>query len=375
MIPVSNLAARLREFVGTEVIPAEPELDAADATTRSRLRAAATAAGLFGLALPAEHGGGGLPLGDYLAVAEHEGASDYGPAILNSDALLNVRMIGEHAHAELGAAVLGPLARGDVRACYAMTEPGVSGSDPAGIRTRAEPNTDGSWTITGGKWFVTGAGSADLAVVFARTGDAEPKSAFSLFLVPTDAPGFRVERELDVLGAGGQHEIVLDRVRVPELNLIGGLGRGLGLAGGRLALGRTLRALRWVGQAQRALELLRERAAGRRSGAGVLADHQLVQGLAFEAELAVRSARLLVAEAGALVADGRRAGVEVAMAKVAAARGLERAVDAAIQVYGAEGLTAASTLPRLLRWSRAARILDGSTELLIATAGRKLLHP
>ena len=101
-------------------------------------------------------------------------------------------------------------------------------------------------------------------------------------MVPTDAPGFSVVRELDVLGAGGQYELVLDQVRVPRTHLLGEVGQGLALAGGRLGLGRTLRALRWVGQAQRAVELLGARAAGRRSGAGVLADHQLVQRLAFE---------------------------------------------------------------------------------------------
>jgi alkylation response protein AidB-like acyl-CoA dehydrogenase len=135
-----------------------------------------------------------------------------------------------------------------------------------------------------------------------------------------------------------------------------------------------MRALRWVGQAQRAVDLLGARASGRRFGAGVLADHQLVQRLVFEAELAVRSARSLAAQAARRVAAGERATVEVSMAKVAAARALDLAANSAVQAYGAEGLTAATGLPRLLRWARAARIMDGAEELLVATTGRRLLR-
>nr|WP_281400911.1 acyl-CoA dehydrogenase [Amycolatopsis umgeniensis] len=247
-----------------------------------------------------------------------------------------------------------------------MTEPGVAGSDPHAMRTRAVPCDDG-WRVTGRKWFTTGAAKADLVLVMVRTGDEH-----SLLAVP--AGGFEIVRELDVLGAGGQYEITFSGVFVPKTQLIGDEGQGLALAGERLALGRTLRALRWVGQAQRATEMLALRATGRRLGGGVLADRQLVQRLVFEAELQVRSARLLTAEAGGLVAAGERAAVQVSLAKVAAARALETAVDGAIQVYGAEGLTAATGLPRLLRTARAARILDGADELHIESAARRLFR-
>ncbi|MBM7775540.1 alkylation response protein AidB-like acyl-CoA dehydrogenase [Actinokineospora baliensis] len=354
----------VRAFVDRVVIPAEAELD-----TGLDLRGEAKAAGLWALPLPADLGGGGMPLARYLELAEDEGRSDYGPAVLGSASLLTARMLAAHATSELREAVLRPLVSGELVSAYAMTEPGVAGSDPSLLRTTARQRPDGAWIIDGRKWFTSDAARADLVLVVVRTGEE-----LSLFAVPTGSPGFRVERELDVLGAGGQYEISFTGVRVPEGNLVGPVGQGLRLAGERLALGRTLRALRWVGQAQRCLEMLGARAGSRALGDGVLASYQLVQRLAFEAELSVRSARLLAGEAARLVAAGEQAAVEVSLAKTAAARALETAVDAAIQVHGAEGLMAASGLPRMLRVARSARILDGADELHITTTGRRLLR-
>jgi len=378
---VDEVRRRVREFVAERVIPVEPELDRGDAPTLARLRDAGRAEGLYALPLPVEYGGGGLSLSDYLSagddrsVAELEGASDHGPDVLNSACLLTVRMLCRHAHPDVRAELVPGLVSGRSRSCYAMTEPGAAGSDPATLRTVAVPAGDGDWILTGRKWFISGAGAADWAIVLARTSpDGPTRSAFTLFLVPSGDGGFRVERELDVLGGGGQFELMLPTVRVPATGVLGEVGQGLSLAGERIGLGRTLRALRWTGQAQRAVELLAARVSGRRLGSGVLADQQLMQALVFEAELAVRSARSLTARAASAVASGERSTVEVAMAKLAAARALGLAVDSAIQAYGAEGLGAHTGLPRLLRWARAARIMDGSDELLVSGTGRRLLR-
>lgn len=367
------LRTRVRKFLDHQVIPAEHLLESDDVDTWAALRRRAMADGLWALPLPARHGGGGLDTADYLALAEDEGRSDFGPEALGSSALLTVRMLAAHAHPDLNAALLPGLVSGASRAAYAMTEPGVPGSDPATLRTSAIREGDG-WRITGRKWFTSGAGRADYVLVVARTGDGGAREAFSIFAVPTTAAGFRVVRELDVLGAGGQYELSFDEVLVPASHLVGEAGAGLTLAGERLALGRTLRALRWVGQAQRAIELLVARATARRIGDTLLADRQLVQQMIFDSELAVRSARSLTDQAACLVAAGEPAQIEIALAKVAAARALGAAVDAAIQVYGAEGLTAASGLPRLLRVARSARILDGSDEFHIGTTARRLIR-
>ncbi|MBU3065913.1 acyl-CoA/acyl-ACP dehydrogenase [Nocardia sp. NEAU-G5] len=367
------LRERVREFVAHQVVPAEDALDAGDRDTRSRLRDRAVEAGLWALPLPVEYGGGGLRPAEYFALAEVEGRSDHGPDALGSAALLNVRMLAAHAHPELRDALLPGVVSGALSVGYAMTEPGVPGSDPEALRTRAV-REGAEWRVSGRKWFTTGAAGADYVLVVARTGDGPARAACSILAVPTAAPGFRVVRELDVLGVGGQYEIAMDEVLVPDTHLIGPVGGALALAGARLAVGRTLRALRWVGQAQRAVELMAARAGQRRLGGGTLADRQLVQQMVFDAELAVRSARLFAARAAELVAADETAQIEVSMAKVAAARALTVAADNAIQVYGAEGLTAATGLPRLLRVARAARILDGADEFHVSSTARRLIR-
>jgi alkylation response protein AidB-like acyl-CoA dehydrogenase len=340
-----------------------------------RLRKEAKDAGLWGLPLPAELGGGGLPLRSYAHVAEAEGASDHGPAALGSASLLDVLMLWRHGSPRVRERYVPSLVAGDLRACYAMTEPDVPGSDPLLTATRAAQETDGTWRISGRKWFTTGAAEADFVTVLARTDGAAPdRKGLSLLLVPTGSPGFRVVRELPVLGAGGQAEIELDDVRVASDHLVGERGEALTVAGERLQLGRTLRCLRWLGQAQRAYELMHERARTRTGSRGPLGDLQLVQRHLFESLLALRTTRPLVHEAVARLDAGLDAHVEVGLAKVAAARTLQQVADAAIQVHGAAGLGPDTALPALFRTGRAARILDGPDELHITSVARRVLR-
>lgn len=368
---LDTLRDRVRTFVDTRVVPAEHDPDTA---VRARLQDEARGSGLWALPLPAEDGGGGLDLADYFRLAEDEGRSDFGPEVLGSASLLNHRTLRDFASPELRSALLPGLVTGRTRLSYAMTEPGAAGSDPEQLSTSAEPAAAG-WVLSGRKWFTSGADEADVVLVLARTDSAaSTRSAFSLFAVPTGNPGFRVVRELDVLGAGGQHELDLDRVEVPATHLLGEPGQGLHIAGRRLALGRTLRALRWVGQAQRAVEALCGRARARSVGAAQLGDHQLVQRRVFDSELAVRSARALAGQAAEAVAAGQRASTEVSTAKVAASRALTTAVDAAVQIHGAEGLLPETGLTGLLRTARTARILDGADEHHITATARRLLR-
>jgi acyl-CoA dehydrogenase len=397
--------ARVAEFVATRVVPHEAELDVGGPAARlliERLRDAARAAGLWGLPLPAELGGAGLPLLEYAHVAEAEGVSDHAPAVLGSTILLDVKVLagddgattgggrGLHAEVLAGGAdggagartrhgvdleLLRRVAAGRLSVCNAMTEPDTPGSDPTLITTRARREPDGSWTIHGRKWFVTGAGHADLALVLARTsGEAPARSGLSVLLVPTASPGFRVVRELPILGAGGQWEIALDGVTVPSDHLIGEEGGGLRVVGERVRLGRLLRCLRWLGQAERAFTLMRDRARTRETASGRLADLQLVQQLVFDALLAIRTTRPLVFEAVAAVAAGRSARLETGLAKVAAARMLQQVTDAAVQVHGAAGLGPDSALPALFRTGRLARVLDGPDELHVTTVAERLLR-
>ncbi|MEU6296251.1 acyl-CoA dehydrogenase family protein [Streptomyces erythrochromogenes] len=370
--------ARVARFVRERVFPRESVLDGGGpraAEALAELRAEARAEGLWALPLPAELGGGGLSFGAYAELAEAEGASDHGPAALGSAPLLDVTMLARYGRPVVREAYLKRLVAGEMRTCYAMTEPGVPGTDPSRTATRAERQPDGGWLVTGRKWFTSGAAGADLVTVLARTsGSAGDREGLSLLLVPTGSAGFRVVRELPVLGAPGQYEIALDGVRVPACHLVGEPGEALAIAGERLRLGRTLRCLRWLGQAQRAFDLMCERAATHDGARGPLADQQLVQAHVFDALLALRTTRPLVREAAALIAAGRDARTEVGLAKVAAARMLQQVADSAIQIHGAAGLGPDTPLPALFRTGRAARILDGPDELHITSVARRVLR-
>ncbi|MGG2464036.1 acyl-CoA dehydrogenase family protein [Streptomyces sp. RGM 3693] len=373
------MRARVAAFVRERVMPCEPLLDAGGPKAMARMRELqheAKEAGLWALPLPVELGGQGVRLSHYAHLAEAEGASDHGPSALGSASFLDVLMLSRHASEPVQERYLARIAAGELRACYAMTEPDTPGTDPKLIATRAdEARGGGAWTVHGRKGFITGAGNADLVTVMARTDGAAPGTdGLSLLLVPTTAPGFRVVRELPVLGAGGQWEIALDGVTVDSDHLVGPRGHALRIAGERIRLGRVLRCLRWLGQATRAFDLMCARACSRTQASGPLADRQLVQQMVFDALLAIRTTRPLVHEAVARLEAGEDARVESGMAKVAAARMLQQVADAAIQVHGAAGLGPDTPLPALFRAGRAARLLDGPDELHISSVARRVLR-
>ncbi|MCM1971357.1 acyl-CoA dehydrogenase family protein [Streptomyces sp. G1] len=372
-----ELKDRVADFVRTHVMPHEPVLDAggpAAAAALRKLQAGAKEAGLWALPLPGELGGQGLDLARYARLAEAEGASDHGPAALGSAPLLDATMLWRHGTDRVRTLYPHRLTSGELRACYAMTDPETPGTDPYLTATRAVERADGSWTVSGRKWFTSHAAGADLVTVLART-DGRPgdRTGLSLLVVPTSAPGFRVVRELPVLGGAGQWEIEFDRVHVDADHLLGARGRALDIAAERLQLGRTLRCLRWLGQAQRAFDLMCARVNSRTGSRGPLGGHQLVQSHVFESLLALRTTRPLVHEAVAAISAGRDAHVEVGLAKVAAARMLQQVTDAAIQVHGAAGLGPDTPLPALYRTGRTARILDGPDELHITGVARRVL--
>ncbi|MFF5967717.1 acyl-CoA dehydrogenase family protein [Streptomyces collinus] len=368
----------MNEFVRERVMPCEPVLDVGGpeaSAVLGGLQKEAREAGLWALPHPAELGGQGMPLSSYAHIAEVEGASDHGPAALGSASLLDALMLWRHGRPRIRDTYAPALVAGDLRACYAMTEPDVPGTDPFLTATRAEAGEGGVWRISGRKWFTSGVTDADLVTVLARTdGSAPDREGLSLLLVPTASVGFEVIRDLPVFGASGQAEIRLHDVMVDADHLIGERGKALAVAGERLQLGRTLRCLRWLGQAQRAFALMHERALTRTRSRGPLGDLQLVQRHIFEALLALRTTRPLVYEAVARLDAGADAHVEVGLAKVAAARTLQQVADAAIQVYGAAGLGPDTPLPALFRTGRAARILDGPDELHITSVARRVLR-
>ncbi|MDF3289157.1 acyl-CoA dehydrogenase family protein [Streptomyces silvisoli] len=372
-----TLRDQVREFLDEEVIPAEPELAAGGPTARATLTALqdkAKANGLWALPHPRELGGHGLRLAEYLCISEIEGRSAYGPVALGSDSLLDALMLQRYGGAEVRERFLEPLVQGRLTPCFGMTEPGRSGSDPSLMITRARPD-GGGWVIDGHKWFCR-AKDADFITVMCRT---EPlgvphAKAFTMFLVPLPSEGFSVVRPLTVLGAEDGHcEVAFDGVRATARQMIGGRGEGFPVSGERLSLGRTLRAMRWLGQAQRAFDLMCNRLHQREAFGGLLATKQLLQQHVFDSYTDIRSARSQVLRAAAMLDAGQDVYIEVATAKVLASNALYQVLDRAVQIHGAEGLSDSTPLAEMFRWARATRIYDGADELHTHMVAKRIL--
>jgi alkylation response protein AidB-like acyl-CoA dehydrogenase len=250
----------------------------------------------------------------------------------------------------------------------------VASSDPTQLQTRAVLDGD-EWVISGRKWFTTNADKAAYTTVMVRTEpDAPDHSAFSMILVPTDTPGYRIVRETPVLGIRGGHcEVAYDDVRVPASNLLGPRGHGFLIAQQRLGPGRIFHCMRWLGQAQRAFDLLCNRLNARTAFGEPLAKKQLMQQHVFESYAEIQAARLLTLAAAHKIDAGDQARVEIGAIKVVGARMLHNVIDRAIQAYGAAGLTDDTPLSFMYRAARFGRIYDGPDEVHVHTVARRIL--
>ncbi|GAB2811718.1 acyl-CoA dehydrogenase [Actinocorallia aurea] len=361
-------------FMTERVEPAEEALHAGDTDLLRKLQQEAKAEGLWALGHPKEIGGGGLPFLDYVYINEVQGRSEFGQLALGTFTLQDSLMLHKYAADSQRMRFLAPLVQADIWPSFAMTEPGLSSSDPTQLTTTAEL-VDGEWVIRGRKWFTTGADRAAYTTVMCRTEtDASPYLSFSMILVPTDTPGYNIIRDTPVLGLDGGHmEVAYDDVRVPEENLLGPRGHGFVIAQERLGPGRIFHCMRWLGQAQRAFDLLCRRLHEREAFGGPLADKQLLQQHVFESYAEIQSARLLTLHAAHEIDKGGQARVEIGAIKVAGARMLHNVIDRAIQVHGAEGLTGDTPLDRMYRHARAGRIYDGPDEVHISRTAQRIL--
>ena len=369
---------RVRHFVINVVEPMEPELDRATHETRRplmrRLMAEARQAGLWAIGHPVAVGGQGMPFIEYARVNEEIGRSFHAMQALGTLSLQDSLMLLRHASPAQRERFLPQLVEGRVVPSFGVTEPAVASSDPTQLRTVARLEGD-EWVINGRKWFTTGAADAAFTTVMCRTEeDAKPHDRFSMIIVPTDNPGYRIVRETPVLGiAGGHYEIALDEVRVPHDHLLGPRGQGFRIAQQRLGPGRIFHCMRWLGQAQRAFELMCRRMHAREAFGGPLADKQLLQSYVFESAAEIQASRLLTLDAARRLDEGDEAREQIALIKVVGARMLHNVVDRAIQVHGAMGLTPDSPLDMMYRHAREARIYDGPDEVHIQSVSRRLL--
>jgi acyl-CoA dehydrogenase len=364
-------------FMTERVEPAEPVLLAGGDEARAAmagLQAAAKAEGLWALGHPVELGGGGLPFLDYVYVNEVQGRSEAGQVALGTFTLQDSLMLHRYAGPEWRQRYLDRLVAGDVSPSFAMTEPDVASSDPTQLRTTAVLDGD-EWVITGRKWFTTNADRAAYTTVMCRTEpDVPDHAAFSMIVVPTDTPGYEIVRETPVLGIRGGHcEVEYRDVRVPAGNLLGPRGKGFAIAQERLGPGRIFHCMRWLGQAQRAFDLMCRRLNVRVAFGEPLAAKQLMQQHVFESWAQIQACRLLTLAAAARIDAGDQARVEIGVVKVVGARMLHDVIDRAIQVHGALGLTDDTPLGHMYRSARAARIYDGPDEVHVQSVARRVL--
>lgn len=373
-----ELQARVLEFVESEVYPLEARLDAAPPQQRNQLLSdlydKAKAQGLWALGHPKELGGLGLSFLDYVGINEIIGRSHWAMQALGTHTLQDALMVLKHGGDIWREKYLLPMVAGEFVPSFAMTEQNIASSDPTQLQTSARLE-DGEWIINGGKWFITGAADARYTTVMCRTENEAPAhAAFSLIIVPTDAPGFHLQRDLPVLGIENAHaQIEFNDVRVPENHLLGQRGAGFRIAQERLGPGRIYHCIRWLGQAQRAYDLMCQRLHNRQAFGSKLADKQLLQSYVFESQAEMRASRLLTMDAARKLDAGEQARDEISIIKVVGARMLNQVVDRAVQVHGAAGLTPDTPLSMMFRLAREARIYDGPDEVHIQSVGRRLL--
>ena len=384
------LQAQLQRFMDDLVLPSLPDWHRwADAGAYpldvvEPLKARARAAGLWNLFLPSlrsDQPGTRLDHLDYAPLAETMGRVPWAAEVFNCNApdSGNIELLQQFATPAQRERWLDPLLRGEIRSCFAMSEPDTASSDPTQLRTSIRRDGEG-FVVNGRKWFITGAAHplCRVALVIGRRSAADGDDAHhshSIVMVPMDAPGLVVERNIPVLdhqALEGHCEIVLRDVHVPADHLLGAEGEGFAMAQARLGPGRVHHAMRSIGQCELALELMCERALERRAFGGRIGDFANVQDWIAHSRLEIDQARLLVLRAAwRLDRDGNAAArTDAAAIKLVTAQLQTRVLDRAIQVFGAMGLSPDTPLARLWSWGRALRLLDGPDEVHLRSVAR-----
>src|SRR5437879_3116775 len=369
---------------GAQVYPHEqalPREDHAAQALKPQPPAQAEAAGLWAMFIGPDAGGTGTGFLPYVYLNEVIGRSLVAPRVFGCQApdTGNAEILHEFGTPEQKARWLRPLVAGEIRSFFAMTEPEVSGSDPRGLRARAERTGD-TWVINAHKWFSSGAEGAAFAIVMAVTDpDAPPHERLSQIIVPADTPGLEIVRAIPTLGHRGRGwnthcEVRFTNVRVPIANTLGQPGDGFRIAQKRLGPGRIHHVMRWLGQMQRAFDLMCDRALTREAFGSALADKQTIQNWIADSAAEIQACRLLTLQAAHRLDEGDEARVEISLVKFYAARVLHDVIDRAIQVHGALGLTDETPLSAMYLVARGMRLVDGPDEVHRMVVSRDILR-
>ena len=377
----AELAKRVTGFLEEHILPAEPVFERQvregahwdEPPIMAELKAKARKAGLWNLWLPKQHDKDALSNLEYAPLCEIMGRSHIGAEPFNCSApdTGNMETLIRYGSEEHKKRWLTPLLDGEIRSCFAMTEPAVASSDATNIR--AEIRRDGDhYVINAHKWWTSGAPDkrCKLAIVMGQTDpSAEPYRRQSMILVPMDAPGVTVVRPLTVFGYDdaphGHAEVKFDNVRVPASNILLGEGRGFEIAQGRLGPGRIHHCMRMIGLAERALETLCQRAMSRTAFGKKIADQGVTRHWIAESRMEIDQARLLTLHAARMMDEvgNKAARAEIAMIKVVAPNVAQKVVDRAIQVCGAGGVSQDFHLAHAYARARTIRLADGPDEV------------
>jgi len=382
---IDDLRNRVTEFMKSDVYPNEgffhehnPRRNPAGIAKMKELQAKTKAMGMWAPHLPAEAGGMGIGFMPYVYMNEILGRSGVAPMAFGSQApdSGNAEILWQFGNSDLQERFMKPLVNGDIYSCFSMTEPEVSGSDPTNLQTKAVRDGD-EWVINGHKWFTSQGEGATFAIVMCATElDQPPHRRMSQIVVPSDTPGFDLIRPVPVMGEtdGSHAEIRYNNVRVPITNTLGEAGGGFRIAQRRLGPGRIHHCMRWLGQMQRAFEIMVDYSLVREVYGSTLSEKQTVQNWIADSYVEIQAARLLTLNAAAKIDTGDEARVEISAIKFFGAKVLHDVIDRAIQVHGARGVSGDTPLEGMYRNARAARIYDGPDESHRMVVSRRILQ-
>ncbi len=370
---IQILIKEVREFCDKVVRPAEQRIDENEGNRKIlveqviRMRKAAKEAGLWLPHMPEEFGGMGLGHVAMAAVSSEAGKTRFGPYALNAQAPDegNMHTLLHWATPEQKEKYLRPLCDGLTRSCFAMTEPDVAGSDPTLIQTHAVRDGD-DWVINGRKWFISGANGARFAILIAHTEDDPevPQASNSAFIVDIPSEGWEIVRDISTMSGSHNHcEIKITDLRVSNANILGGPGQGHLLGQARLGPARLAHCMRWIGQAENALNMMIDRAMKRYAHGSLLAEKQGIQWMIADSTMELYQCKLMVLHAAYKIDRGEDFKSEVSMAKHFVANSLNRIIDRAIQVHGALGYSEDTPLAMMAKQARWARFADGADEV------------
>jgi alkylation response protein AidB-like acyl-CoA dehydrogenase len=375
---IKKFLPQLREFVVNELYPRESvflhkSFREAEPTL-NELRAKVKSLGWWAPHLPEELGGMGFSLLEFAHISEVLGSCPMGHYVFGSQApdIGNTELILHAGTEDQKIEFLMPLIKGEIRSCFSMTEPDTPGSNPINLNTTAIKEGN-NYVINGRKWFTSSFDGAKFAIAMVATDpdNPSPHRRASMLIVPTDAPGLKFVRNVSIMGSPhdgwpSHAELEYENVKVPMENLLGAEGEGFALAQIRLGPGRIHHCMRWIGIAERALDLMCQRAVSRELMPGVnIASKQTIQNYIAEARANINAARLMVLNTAMMIdeAGSKTARAEISMIKYFCSKILLEVIDNAIQVHGALGMTDDTVLSFWYRHERASKIYDGPDEV------------